>query len=237
MSRGLTVLPLTVTRRCPKTHVALVQDVVPEFVAAPEAPQGSIEYVNMAEAISRIEQGDLVQCRNNAPLASFCWKLLKRGLKVAIAGKQVGDGLIALIKRLKAKSLEELISKIEGYREREAAKCEKMRNGEAAKAALDDKCDAIIFLSEGLDSVPALIALITSIFDDFDETGCPKAAVLLSTVHKAKGLEADNVWILDPSLMPAKWAKQAWELEQEQNLIYVARTRSKNLLGFISVDK
>jgi ATP-dependent exoDNAse (exonuclease V) beta subunit len=34
--------------------------------------------------------------------------------------------------------------------------------------------------------------------------------------------------------MPSKWAKKAWEQEQEQNLIYVAYTRAKQKLSFIA---
>ena len=55
----------------------------------------------------------------------------------------------------------------------------------------------------------------------------------MSTIHKAKGLEADNVFILNKNLLPSKYVKQDWELEQEKNLEYVAITRTKKTLGFI----
>jgi len=237
MKRGLTVLDLTLTRRCPKSHVALARQYVPEFEAADDAPEGFVGEMNLPEALEYIAVGDMVQCRNNAPLASICWRLLKRGLKVTIAGREIGQGLIALIKRLKAKDLPALIERIEKYRVKETEKCEKQRNAESAKAALDDKCDAIIFLCEGLDSVAGLIKLIEEIFADTDESGMPKASVLLTTTHKAKGLEADTVWVLDPGLYPAKYAKQQWELLQEQNLMYVRDTRSKDKLYYITVAK
>jgi ATP-dependent exoDNAse (exonuclease V) beta subunit len=57
--------------------------------------------------------------------------------------------------------------------------------------------------------------------------------ISLSTIHKAKGLEANNVFIICPSLMPSKSAKQEWEITQEKNLIYVAYTRAKNKLAFV----
>lgn len=56
----------------------------------------------------------------------------------------------------------------------------------------------------------------------------------MSTVHKAKGLEANNVYIVCKSLMPSKTAQQDWEIRQEENLMYVAYTRAKNILGFVS---
>ena len=46
-------------------------------------------------------------------------------------------------------------------------------------------------------------------------------------------MEADNVYILNKNLTPSKYAKQEWEIEQEQNLEYVSFTRAKKQLGFI----
>jgi len=51
--------------------------------------------------------------------------------------------------------------------------------------------------------------------------------VLLSSVHRAKGLEANNVFVLLKNApMPHPMAKQKWEIEQERNLKYVAITRA-----------
>jgi DNA helicase II / ATP-dependent DNA helicase PcrA len=56
----------------------------------------------------------------------------------------------------------------------------------------------------------------------------------LSTVHKAKGLEADRIFLLNPDEMPLKWPnQQAWELQQEHNLKYVALTRAKGELYLV----
>ena len=38
--------------------------------------------------------------------------------------------------------------------------------------------------------------------------------ISLSTIHKAKGLEANNVYIACRSLMPSKSATQPWEIVQ-----------------------
>ena len=87
-------------------------------------------------------------------------------------------------------------------------------------------------ISEGLSTVDELIEKINIIF-----SGDSTDAVQLSTVHKAKGLEADNVFILKPSLMPLKYAKKDWEIKTEKNLIYVAYTRAKKTLNFIEEEK
>jgi superfamily I DNA/RNA helicase len=91
-----------------------------------------------------------------------------------------------------------------------------------------DTIKALEFLAEGLTTTKELLGKIKTVFSDKKKGG-----IFLSTVHKAKGLEANNVYIACRSLMPSKSAKKDWEIEQEKNLIYVAYTRAKNTLGFI----
>ncbi len=65
-----------------------------------------------------------------------------------------------------------------------------------------------------------------------------KSGVTLSTVHKAKGLENDRVFILRPDLLPLKREnQQPWEKMQELNLKYVAITRAKKALFFVEANK
>ena len=59
----------------------------------------------------------------------------------------------------------------------------------------------------------------------------------LSTIHRAKGLEADNVFIICPSLIPSKLAESDWEIEEEKHLQYVMCTRAKNSLNFVSENE
>jgi hypothetical protein len=49
-------------------------------------------------------------------------------------------------------------------------------------------------------------------------------------------MEAHRVFILDGALMPSKWAKQAWQQQQEQNLKYVACTRALDTLIFVDSE-
>jgi len=57
--------------------------------------------------------------------------------------------------------------------------------------------------------------------------------VQLSTVHKAKGLEAERVFILRPDLMPHPAAKSADDMQTEANVEYVAITRTLNELRYV----
>jgi len=61
----------------------------------------------------------------------------------------------------------------------------------------------------------------------------PDAKLLLSTAHKAKGLEFDFVVHLDSHLIPAKFATTPEQIAQEHNIAYVINSRTKNTLMFI----
>ena len=59
-------------------------------------------------------------------------------------------------------------------------------------------------------------------------------AVLLSTVHRAKGMESERVYIAEPLTLPLIWEGQKqWQEQQEQNLLYVALSRSTKDLFLI----
>lgn len=60
-----------------------------------------------------------------------------------------------------------------------------------------------------------------------------KKAITLSTVHRAKGKEFDNVFILCNSILSSPMAKTEWEKEEEKNVVYVAYTRAIKTLNFV----
>jgi superfamily I DNA/RNA helicase len=68
-----------------------------------------------------------------------------------------------------------------------------------------------------------------SLFGDDKETRPDQ--VILSSVHRAKGLETENVTILQPSKLGA-WGETEESFQQEKNLMYVALTRAKASLNF-----
>ena len=96
---------------------------------------------------------------------------------------------------------------------------------------LYDKMQALIAIANSnhhFQNINQLIAYIDRLFSD------DNAPVTLCIVHRAKGLEADRVWIIEPDLMPASWKhQQDWQREQEHNLLYVALTRAKQKLFIV----
>ena len=63
--------------------------------------------------------------------------------------------------------------------------------------------------------------------------GAKKDMVILSTIHKSKGLEADRVFFMLRKEIPSKYAMTKEELFSEKCLNYVAVSRAKNELVYI----
>jgi len=62
----------------------------------------------------------------------------------------------------------------------------------------------------------------------------PRSSVILTTAHKAKGMEWNRVYIVRPDLFPHPKTETEQEKRQEENLWYVALTRARNLLSILA---
>lgn len=66
-----------------------------------------------------------------------------------------------------------------------------------------------------------------------------KSGVVLATMHSAKGLEFDAVFVLEANegVSPHKKSTQPEEIEEERRMFYVAMTRAKHFLHIYSVSE
>lgn len=239
---GCEVFSLSVCRRCPRSHVALAQAIVPDIKymtndnGGIEAPEGEIYQVSNNVALDMMQEGDMGIGRVNKALIPVAYQLIRMHKKVVIRGRDIGSGLISLIKKMRAKSIDDLLFKLHKWFEKEIAKlCAKegvvdvsfLQKGVAKYQSIEDKVCCIEALCDGIDTLDELIVTIEKLFADFDDHGKPKQAIVLGTVHRTKGLEAHNVTIIDPENFPHALAKKSWEQAQEKNLCYVAATRAK----------
>jgi DNA helicase II / ATP-dependent DNA helicase PcrA len=230
---GLTDLKLTYTRRCPKEVVAYAKAIVPDFEALPEAPQGSVDTWTRDGFFQRVKYGDMVLCRTNAPLISHAFRFIRNDRRVKIQGRNIGDNLVSLVNKSKATRVDDLLSWTEDYRNTEIARVNNSkRPSENQIQVIHDRSDCIKYLCEGEKLVSAVIERIKNLFEDIDGTK-KNSFILLSSVHRAKGLEAKRVCILHPELLPFPYAKLDWERQQERNLQYVAYTRAMSELVFV----
>lgn len=220
------VLPLSVTYRCPQVVVDLAQQVVPEIQAAPGCIMGEIIPAGPVTMLGNAQPGDFILSRKNAPLMGICLALLRRGVRATVQGRDVGRSLAAMIKRANAVSVADLVSWLEAYRQAEGEKLGRREAPESAVEALNDKVDTLIALTDGAVTVADVLARIESLFQDDGP-----ARVICSTVHRAKGLEADQVWLMVDTF---KRKSPANDPEGEKNIWYVAITRARRTLRMVS---
>jgi superfamily I DNA/RNA helicase len=239
---GVDVMPLTMTRRCGRKVVELAQNLVPTYKAADTNPEGLVRDAKTDAVLDELEQTakkaektTMALCRTNAPLVSLAFRLLRREVPVFIRGKDIGDGLIKLVEKVagKSNSLDTMIAGLEDYASKEEAKIRKRfkYGAEDKVVALEDKVDCIRVLASDCENVTDLTNKLARLFQDKDSG---KTMVLLSSVHKAKGLEADNVYIYRPELLPHPKLLEKKNGQQEFNLQYVAYTRAIHELVFMT---
>jgi superfamily I DNA/RNA helicase len=216
-------LGLTITYRCPRAVVALAREIVPDYQAAPTAPEGQVLTVKKETLFESAREGDFVLSRTNAPLAGVCMALIRRGLSARIKGRELGNGLLLRLRQLQVKHFPDLEARVEEWRTEESARLAALDPDLAAERleALHDQADLLLALAEGLHSLPELEARIRALFVDDAE----RQAVMCSTVHRAKGLEAPRVFLLEGTFKSGK--------REEDNLRYVAITRAKAQLVWV----
>lgn len=221
-----TDLPLSISYRCAKAVVRAAQQFMPALEHHWEAPEGLVEALGKFDKDmneSFFQPDDIILCRNSAPIVELAWKLLRRGVPCKILGREIGEGLSRLIERQDTDNLKVLIDKLDTYRKREVARLVRKKQEEKAELVAD-KVETINILITHLPenaTVKELLYRISEMFND-------KSGVLtLSTIHKAKGKEYPRVFILNSFLMPSRYARQEWQLEQESNLHGVAITRAR----------
>lgn len=220
-------LPLSVTYRCAKKIVEKANEVFPGTECVPTAIEGVIRSGDIFEA----ESGDFILCRNNYPLVATFIMLLEKGKKASIMGRDFGESLCRLLDGQERLDdlyllLDDKVSKLKGKGLSEIA-----ITNNASYVALKEKVSIIEILYKRFPgSFLALKQKIKNIFSD-DKTG-----IILSTIHKSKGLEAKRVFFLNPELIPSKFAKTPKALYAEDCLKFVAITRAKEELVYCHIN-
>jgi hypothetical protein len=223
------VLNLTVTYRCPKKVVNLAKEIVPEFKAASAAPEGTIEEVNKAFLEQNAKPGDAILSRLNAPLMPLALSFLRRNIPARIEGRNIGEALLSMVRSMKAKSVPDFIGKVASWREKQHQRLKRIKDVAQRNQRLeqaDDIAMTLTAVAEGASSAKDVEDRIRNLFQDTNEESRP--AVVLSSVHKAKGLEWERVFLLKETF------RRKDGKSEEDNIWYVAITRTKKELFFVS---
>lgn len=222
-----TELPLTETFRCPKAVVRVSAPFVGgDYTAHESNPEG--EVVDAEEIdMKALTDKDAILCRKTAPIVEYAYTLLRNGIGCHVEGRDIGQGLITVLTKWKIKTTDAFLSRLEDWEEKQTQRLIAKGN-ELQAQSVRDKADTLRILCEGCQEISQVIDKVNALFVD---TNGESKGVTLSTVHKAKGREWPNVYILGyRTMMPSKCARLEWQQIQERNIIYVAMTRAQNKL-------
>jgi DNA helicase II / ATP-dependent DNA helicase PcrA len=203
---NMTRAPLSVSFRCPSEIVKAVRWRVPHLEWSREG--GDVQRLSDLH-LDNIDDDAVVICRNNAPLFHLALKLLSNKRGVSVTGTDIGAKIVNIMNKLGPDTMkqEQVVDAIENWRVDKLA---------VQSTTANDTADCMrVFACFGK-TLSEATGYAEFLFQQ-------RGAITLTTGHKAKGLEWDKVYHLDPFLIRDKE-------EQEKNLSYVITTRSKNRL-------
>ena len=244
---------LPVNYRCPTSHLKLVND---EFGIPIEprqdAPKGKIVTIKKNDIYKYVKPGDMVISRKNKWLSDVVTELTMHNIPIFIHDKDMVSQVKRIVKYKKSSDLtilcKQLRKDIKNYREF-------IQNQVSVLAKNNGMTDAMIKLentSSQMDCTYFLLDLVENFIKEYHNIGIrdfstyldkvlsvtpsPKA-VMLSSVHKAKGLEAENVFVLNEGKVCEDERNSPEQDQQEKNLRYISITRAKNTLYFVKEEE
>jgi len=209
MAHEMDTRRLSVSFRCPSAIVENARWRAPGFQAL---NSGGVVRTLTSLGTGEIAENSAIICRNNAPLFRCAIRLLSAGRSVSMAGTDIGPKLLGILKRFGDESMERpsVLSAIESW---------EVKRSDSKTSA--DTADCLRVFANLGSTLGAAIAHVEHLFRQ-------NGRIHLTTGHKAKGLEWEHVYHLDP-----------WRLggeEQDLNLRYVIQTRSANEYTEIDLD-
>lgn len=161
----------------------------------------------------------LIVSRTNAAVVGCAILLHKAGVPAQIIDRELSDEIIGFVKSFKTTDLRKILASLADY-ETKAAK--------SKNPLWVQMChDKASYTRELVNAVSTFAELLQLIKDTFEKY--PKG-YKLSSLHKSKGLEAKNIFILNPPIELEMAMNHPIAREQEINLHFVGLTRSaKNL--------
>ena len=241
-------LMLTDCFRCPTSVITLAQS-IRQDIKGFKTEKGVTEYLENRFVLDSLRLGDLVICRHRRPLLSLALKLVNKDIRIHLHPDEVSEFIgdykryfkpSELLKILTEETIEQFLSVV---RERNIKQIHKdCDNVDAVlrdmkiKEEMDLLKDSLDFFLKKfkewqLNTIESILLRLKELMSYLGDD-----AIKISTIHRAKGLENDRVFILEYNKLPIK-RKLEWENIQERNLHYVAVTRPKKELYLCVEEK
>lgn len=226
-------LPLTVSYRCPQLVIRDAQVIVPDITAnkTNEGFIANIDVLTLQTAIEnhRLDADCMIVCRNNKPLFNFALACLRARLPFKISSN-FNQVLIKRLKSFKAQSVKQLEVRIKAWAEKEIDKATEKKSWGVVARTEEIRDILLDFCMEATDEGKTDVDYVVRLLE---QIASGKTGVNITTIHKAKGLEAKTVYFAFPSLLPSKYATSERAIQQEMNLKYVAITRAEENLYYV----
>ena len=242
---------LPICYRCAKSHLSRVnREYGIPILPCDDAPLGFVKTIDKNKISEYAKAGDMVISRKNKWIAEVVLDLARNGTPIFIEDKE----MVAAIKRqiLSSKctsvgALKKFLQKvISNYNKKLFEIVSKnVREGGHEEEHLEavtetnSKIDNTSFLLEILegylehhassDSVSKFSNFIDKLLNTTPSPNC----VRLCSIHKAKGLEATNVFVLNEAKINYDFRNSKEQNIQEKNLSYIATTRAKEGLYLV----
>lgn len=242
---------LPICYRCAKSHLSRVnREYGIPILPRDDAPMGFVKTIDKNKISEYAKAGDMVISRKNKWIAEVVLDLARNGTPIFIEDKEMVGAIKRQILSSKCTSvgtLEKFLQKvISNYNKKLFEIVSKnVREGGheeerlEAVAETNSKIDNTSFLLEILegylenhtpsDSVSKFSDFVDKLLNTTPSPDC----VRLCSIHKAKGLEATNVFVLNEAKINFDFRNSKEQNVQEKNLSYIATTRAKEGLYLV----
>lgn len=242
---------LPICYRCAKSHLSRVnREYGIPILPCDDAPMGFVKTIDKSKISEYAKAGDMVISRKNKWIAEVVLDLARNGTPIFIEDKEMVGAIKRQILSSKCTSvgtLEKFLQKvISNYNKKlfEIVSKNAREGGHEeerleAVAETNSKIDNTSFLLEILegylenhassDSVSKFSNFIDKLLNTTPSPNC----VRLCSIHKAKGLEATNVFVLNEAKINYDFRNSKEQNIQEKNLSYIATTRAKEGLYLV----
>lgn len=218
-------LPLSICYRCDRNIIAEADKIIPGIEAAENAGEGIISNANIEQLERDAKAGEFILSRYNAPLLGMCMRFIRSGKPANIQGRDVSKGLLALVKSFSKEKKSTSVSLFQDYvNEWENKKLAEYSKKNKKPDFITDKADCLRYIADGCSSIDDIKTKLNALFIDTSEDD----RIMLSTIHRSKGLEKNKVWLMTKGL--------SVKSQEEKNLQYIAITRAKHELSYVSGD-
>lgn len=242
---------LPICYRCAKSHLSRVnREYGIPILPCDDAPMGFVKTIDKNKISEYAKAGDMVISRKNKWIAEVVLDLARNGTPIFIEDKEMVGAIKRQILSSKCTSvgtLEKFLQKvISNYNKklfeivsknvREGGHEEKRLEAVAETNSKIDNTSFLLEILEGYlenhtpsDSVSKFSDFVDKLLNTTPSPDC----VRLCSIHKAKGLEATNVFVLNEAKINFDFRNSKEQNVQEKNLSYIATTRAKEGLYLV----